>query len=218
MVKQMRYFRIIFALLLAAVPAIGFAAEESNQDANLAEVKKQMSLMSTFSANFNQTKHFKILSSDIYIKGSIYIRKKPFSLAWIMDAPMRYKVIMTDNYLLQWDEESGNVKEYKFGDNPMLNMISRIYHDILIGDFTQISGESKITVDTTEFTIDIIPISGSEMSKAISKITFKFSENFRYLVHISIIEPEGNSTTIDFFDVNMNESIPAKVWLIGNDS
>ncbi|MFA7230413.1 MAG: outer membrane lipoprotein carrier protein LolA [Victivallaceae bacterium] len=187
-------------------------------DAALAEVNLAMREMTTFSAKFKQIKKFRILTSNIVLDGSIYINRSPFKLAWHIEKPMRYTVIMSEDRLLQWDEETADTKEYKFTDNPVLEMVAKTYHDILLGDFSRLAGECDIVVDKPAYAIKVTPLAKSNMSKAVSQITFIFNQNFRHLLHISIVEPGGNSTTIDFSEIKINGAIPEKAWTAGNDS
>lgn len=217
MAEFMKYFR---AAVMTALLGWGVSLEAENaaSEVTLSEINQSMRKMSTFSARFKQVKQFRILTSHIVLDGSIYISRSPFKLAWRIEKPMRYTVIMDENRLWQWDEETTHTKEYKFNDNPVLKMVSQTYHELMLGDFTRIAGECDIAIDSSSHAIKVTPRAKSNMSKAISQITFRFNENFRYLVHIAIAEPGGNSTTIDFSGIKINEPISEKAWIHGNDS
>lgn len=193
-------------------------AQTDPLDVTLSNVNQSMQKMTTFSAKFKQIKNFRILTSPMLLEGSIYINRTPFKLAWNIEKPIGYTAIISEDKLLQWDKETNHTKEYKFSDNPILGMIAKTYHDILLGDFSGISKECDISIDEPAYTINVIPKTNSNMSKAVSRIIFVFNKDFCYLVSISIDEPGGNSTIIDFSDIKLNSAIPEKAWIAGNDS
>ncbi len=208
----------IIAFCTITLNAVTTSQTDVVVDGTLFQINESMKEMSTFSAKFKQVKKFRILASPMLLEGSIYINRSPFKLAWNIEKPIGYTAIISEDRLLQWDKETGSTKEYKFSDNPMLGMIAKTYHDILLGDFSRIVKECDIAVDKPAYTINVTPMANSKMSKAVSKITFTFNKDFCYLVAISIDEPGGNSTTIDFSDIKLNSAIPEKAWIAGNDS
>lgn len=219
--KFMRYrqtvfitFVIIYSIMFSSISA----PQPNPMEETLAQVNESMKQMTTFSAKFKQVKKFRILASPMLLEGSIYINRSPFKLSWNIEKPIGYTAVISDDKLMQYDKETDQTKEYKFSDNPMLGMIAKTYHDILLGDFSGISKECDITVDKDAYTINVTPLSESNMRKAVSKITFVFNQDFCYLVSISIDEPGDNSTVIDFSDIKLNSIIPEKAWIAGNDS
>lgn len=219
--NPMRYIQtviIAFIMFCSMMLNALTTAQTDPLDDTLSKINESMREMSTFSAKFKQIKKFRILASPMLLEGSICINRTPFKLAWNIEKPIGYTAIISEDRLLQWDKETDRTKEYKFSDNPMLGMIAKTYHDILLGDFSRIAKECDITVDKQTYTINVTPQASTNMSKAVSKITFVFNKEFCYLVAISIDEPGGNSTTIDFSDIKLNSAIPEKAWIAGTDS
>lgn len=217
--------RYIQTLIIAAITFFTISLntlvatpQTDHAEDTLSQINESMKEMSTFSAKFKQIKKFRILASPMLLEGSIYINRSPFKLAWNIEKPIGYMAIISDDRLLQWDKETDSTKEFKFSDNPMLGMIAKTYHDILLGDFSRIAKECDIAVDKPAYTINVTPFPNSNMGKAVSKITFVFNKDFCYLVAISIDEPGGNSTTIDFSNIKLNSAISEKAWIAGNDS
>jgi outer membrane lipoprotein-sorting protein len=194
------------------------AARTKSDDDAFSQINQSTREMSTFSAKFKQIKKFRILTSQMVLEGSIYINRVPFKLAWHIEKPIGYTAIISEDRLLQWDKETDRTKEYKFSDNPMLGIIAKVYHDILLGDFSGIGQECDITVDKPACTVNVTPRAKSNMIKAVSKLTFVFNKDFRNLTSISIDECGGNSTVINFNDIKINGIIPEKAWKTGNDS
>lgn len=218
MAELMKYIGFTVIAILTLSCASAFAVEDAavNNDA-LTEINKAMRQTATFSARFKQIKKFRILTSAIELDGHLYINRAPFRLAWRIEKPMLYTVIMNDDRLLQWDEETARTREYKFNDNPVLKVVSQTYHDILLGDFSQIARDCDITVVKSTYTIKVVPKAGSNMGKAVAAITFRFNENFHHLVRIDVIESGGNTTVTDFSDIKINEPIAENAWKTGND-
>jgi outer membrane lipoprotein-sorting protein len=219
--ELIRYLQTIFVTLIIFCN-VNVSAENTKPapdvDDTIAIINQATQNMSTFNAKFKQIKRFRILTNPMVIDGMIYINRTPFKLAWHIQKPISYSVIISDDRLLQWDNDSARAKEYIFSDNPVLGMISKTYHDILLGDFSRIAKECEISVDKRSNAINVTPFPNSNMSKAITKIIFVFNEKFQHLTSISIAEPGGNSTIIDFTDIRINDTIPDKAWMIGNES
>jgi len=217
----MKYIQTVFiaaATLCSTALNAGTGEQTKAVDEAFAQINKSTREMSTLSATFKQIKKFRILTSHMVLEGSLYINRAPFKLAWHIEKPVGYTAIISEDRLLQWDRESDRTKEYKFSDNPVLGMIARIYHDILLGDFAAITRDCDVSVDTPAYTMNVTPQAKSAMSKAVSKIVFVFNKDFRNLISVSIDEAGGNSTTIDFNDIKVNGTIPEKAWKTGNDS
>lgn len=218
--SSMKY---ILAVTIAAITLCSNALNGGNDvrtkdvDDAFAGINQSMREISTFSAKFKQIKKFRILTSHMVLDGSLYINRAPFKLAWRIEKPIEYAAIISEDRLLQWDRDTDRTKEYKFSDNPMLGMIAKIYHDILLGDFSRIAQDCDISVDKPAYTVKVTPQAKSSMGKAVSKIIFVFSKDFRNLISVSIDESGGNSTTIDFNDIKINGIIPENAWMTGND-
>lgn len=212
---------VLFCSMLAAGESQGDSTmndagkEEKRDDRSLNDLKSVRDAsrqMKTFKATFRQVKKFKILSSAIELDGRIFIRRKPFKLAWTVTSPVRYKAIITDDELTQWDEDSGRTKTMEFDDNPMLQVMSKTYQDLLLGDFSRFSRECDIHVDKSNFTVRVTPRGDAAMSQFVSVISFHFVKGFKCVDRVFISEPAGNNTTIDFSDIEMNTPIPDSAW------
>ena len=218
------FMKYIQTIIIAAVSLCSIVlnaetdARTKAVDDAFAQINQSTREMSTFSAKFKQIKKFRILTSHMVLEGSLYINRTPFKLAWHIEKPIGYTAIISEDRLLQWDKETDRTKEYKFSDNPILGMIAKIYHDILLGDFARITQDCDVSIDKPAYTVNVTPQAKSPMSKAVSKIVFIFNKDFRNLISVSIDESGGNSKTIDFNDIKVNGTIPEKAWKTGNDS
>ena len=61
-----------------------------------------------------------MFKEKLVLKGRIYLQK-PNRIAWHVDSPVRYSVLITDKLIRQWDEDTNKVQEISLAKNPDLS-------------------------------------------------------------------------------------------------
>ena len=92
----------------------------------LTSIGKKVSDFKTLKTDFTQEKEMAMFKEKLVIKGRIYLQK-PNKVAWHVDKPLRYSVLITDKFIRQWDEDTNQVQELSLTKNPMFqNVIKQL--------------------------------------------------------------------------------------------
>ena len=208
--------RIIAALSLAIFimlpPSLALAAEpgkvKTSQPADLAaflqDIGKKASNFKTLKTDFTQEKKMVMFKEKLVMKGRIYL-EKPNKIAWHVDSPVRYSVLITDKLIRQWDEDTNKVQEISLAKNP-------IFQNVLNQLTVWFSGEYGSLLDTNDvrviksapLVIEFIPRDNNVSKKVIKSITITFRDDQKYLQQLRIQEVSGDVTTINFINTIMN--------------
>jgi outer membrane lipoprotein-sorting protein len=144
------------------------------------------------------------------MKGRIFL-EKPNKIAWHVDSPVRYSVLITDKLIRQWDEDTDKVQEVSLAKNP-------IFQNVLSQLTVWFSGEYGSLLDTNivrvvkrePLVIEFIPRENNVSKKVIKSITITFRDDQNYLQQLRIQEVSGDVTTINFVNTILNAPLNSK--------
>lgn len=161
---------------------------------------KKVSNFKTLKTDFTQEKELAIFKDKIILKGRIYLQK-PDRLAWHVDKPIKYSVVITDKLIRQWDEDTNQVQEIILAKNPVLkNVLNQLtvwfsgnYSPLLEDNTAQVLQKSPLIIEFT-------PRETNIAKKVIKNITVTFREDEKYLKQIKLRENSGDVTTIIFIN------------------
>ncbi len=114
-------------LLLVAFRSV-FAAEAATGGSRrtwrafLNDLGKKVSDFTTLKTDFVQEKEMAMFKEKLVMKGRIYLQK-PNKVAWHVDSPVRYSVLITDKLIRQWDEDTNKVQEISLAKNPIFQNV-----------------------------------------------------------------------------------------------
>jgi outer membrane lipoprotein-sorting protein len=196
--------------LLAAEPGSGAASQPADLAAFLQGIGKKASNFKTLKTEFTQEKKMVMFKEKLTMKGRIYL-EKPNKIAWHVDAPVRYSVLITDKLIRQWDEDTNKVQEISLAKNP-------IFQNVLSQLTVWFSGEYGSLLDTNDvrivkrdpLVIEFIPRDNNVSKKVIKSITITFREDQNYLQQLRIQELSGDVTTINFIHTILNAPLTGK--------
>jgi len=165
---------------------------------------KKVSDFKTLKTDFTQEKEMAMFKEKIVLTGRIYLQK-PNKIAWHVDKPLRYSVLITDKLIRQWDEDTNQVQEISLTKNP-------IFQNVLNQLTVWFSGEYGSLLETNDvrlvqrdpLVIEFTPRDNNIARKVIKHITITFREDQTYLKQIRIQELSGDVTTITFTNTLMN--------------
>jgi len=165
---------------------------------------KKVSDFKTLKTDFTQEKEMAMFKEKIVLTGRIYLQK-PNKIAWHVDKPLRYSVLITDKLIRQWDEDTNQVQEISLTKNP-------IFQNVLNQLTVWFSGEYGSLLETNDvrlvqrdpLVIEFTPRDNNIARKVIKHITITFREDQTYLKQIRIQELSGDVTTIVFTNTLMN--------------
>ena len=210
----------VLALALCLLPRTGTAAaeegvkggspEQADLSAFLNALGKKVSDFKTLKTEFIQEKEMAMFKEKIVLKGRIYIRK-PNELAWHVDSPLRYSVLITDKFIRQWDEDTNQVQEMSLAKNPIFQNVLKQLTVWFSGEYGTLLEDNEMRqVSSTPLVIEFKPRDTSISKKVIKAITITFRDDQTYLQQIRIQELTGDVTTIRFMNTQFNAPLDKK--------
>lgn len=211
--KNIRNILIVMLFLSLPLFSIVFLSEAKEEKANqtvnnisdlLSRLGKKASGFKTLKTDFVQEKELAMFKNKITIKGRIYIQK-PNQLAWHVDKPVRYSVLITDKSIRQWDEETDRVQEISLAKNPVFQNVVNQLTVWFSGDYSSLVGDNDVRlVKNSPVTLDFIPKESNAAKKIIKSVTIVFREDEKYVERITINEQSGDVTVIIFRNTVLN--------------
>lgn len=197
-------------LVFAAEPARGGVAQPADLPAFLQSIGKKASNFKTLKTEFTQEKKMVMFKEKLVMKGRIFL-EKPNRIAWHVDSPVRYSVLITDKLIRQWDEDTNKVQEISLAKNP-------IFQNVLSQLTVWFSGEYGSLLDTNDVRVtrrdplvmEFIPRDNNISKKVIKSITITFRPDQNYLQQLRILEMSGDVTTINFMNTILNTPLDSK--------
>jgi len=205
-----KLIRSIAAVLLAVLLAGPvFAGENSdggteNLVAFLNTLGKKVSDFKTLKTDFTQEKEMAMFKDKLVLKGRIYL-EKPNKVAWHVDSPLCYSVLITDKLIRQWDEDTNQVQEISLTKNPIFQNVLNQLTVWFSGDYSSLIEVNAVRVVKRDpLEIEFSPLEKNITRKIIKSITITFREDQKYLEQIRIRELSGDITTIHFTNTRLN--------------
>jgi len=179
-------------------------ANNANLPAFLKKLGKEIADFKTLSTDFIQEKEMALFKKKLVLRGRIYLRK-PNTIAWHVDSPVRYSVLITDKVIRQWDEDTNRVQEISLTQNPVFQNVLSQLTVWFSGDYTTLLETNTVRLVKIEpLTVEFIPHKKNIAATVIQKVTISFREDRTYLKQIRIHELSGDITTIIFTNTLLN--------------
>lgn len=199
------------AVLPAAAegPAAGHAAPQPSDVAALLDsLGRGVGRFRTLKTDFTQEKRLAVFQNTVLLRGRIFLQK-PARIAWHVDAPLKYSVVISDASIRQWDEDTDRVQEITFAKNPVLQNVMQQLTVWFSGDYSSLLKDYDVLVDGERPVIlRFTPKRTSAAAKVVKQVRIEFREDNKYLRKLTIIEQGGDSTSITFtgtlFDVPLD--------------
>lgn len=168
---------------------------------------EKVSNFKSLKTNFVQEKNLAIFKNKIILRGRIYLQK-PNKIAWHVDEPVKYSVLITDKSIRQWDEDTNQVQEMSLSGNPVFQNVLNQLAVWFSGDYVSLLKDYDVLLLwKSPLVFEFIPKKGNVAGKIIKSITISVRDDERYLKQIKILEISGDSTTIIFKDTIFNAPI-----------
>lgn len=214
-IKKIQFALLVLIILLSGSQA--FTAEHrscgpgpSQMLPFLNQIGKKASDFKTLSTEFTQEKEMALFKDKLVIKGRIYLQK-PDKIAWHVDSPLRYSVLITDKFIRQWDEDTNEVQELSLSKNPVFQNVIKQLTVWFSGEYGSLIETNDVNVLNCEpLTIEFKPRRNNMAKKIIKDITITFRADRTYLQVLRIRELSGDVTTIRFDNTILNAPIDNK--------
>jgi outer membrane lipoprotein-sorting protein len=206
--------RAVFLLVLYVLAHVGqafakdmkndVAVERTNLSVLLNSIGKKVSNFKTLKTDFTQEKEMAMFKEKLVLKGRIYLQK-PNRVAWHVDKPLRYSILITDKFIRQWDEETDQVQELSLTKNPMFQNVIKQLTVWFSGEYGSLLETNDVRlVKRTPLTVEFSPRGNNDAGKVIKSITITFRDDQTYLQQIRMQELSGDVTTIIFTNTILN--------------
>lgn len=207
----MRLLILSLWLLLQTAVAVAAPRQEVAQPADIpafmAALGRKASDFRTLKTDFTQEKRMAMFKEKMVMKGRIYLQK-PSKIAWHVDSPIRYSVLITDKLIRQWDEDTDKVQEISLTKNPVFQNVLGQMNVWFSGDYGSMLDSNTIRIVKHEpLAIEFVPKESNMARKVIKSITVTFRADQKYLQQIRIQELSGDVTTINFSNTQLNPSL-----------
>ncbi len=211
--------RIALAFLVTSVllgSGQGFADEDSTD--LLQSLEKRFSTIKTVQTKFRQEKELKVFSRTIVMEGRVVL-ENPDRLAWRIDTPIRYVLVLNGKYAMQWDEDSNKVQKMKTHGDPIFEEVIGQIEKWFSGEFASLLNDYDLTIKSEQPPVlEFIPKQGGMIGKVIRRVTISVREDRRYVERIAIEDVGGDKTTITFYDTVLNAPVAAGEWEVVPDA
>lgn len=188
----------------------GGSPEQADLSAFLNALGKKVSDFKTLKTDFIQEKEMAMFKEKIVLKGRIYIRK-PNELAWHVDSPLRYSVLITDKFIRQWDEDTNQVQEVSLAKNPIFQNVLKQLTVWFSGEYGTLLQDNEMRLVTSvPLVIEFKPRETSISKKVIKSIMITFRDDQTYPRQIRIQELTGDVTIIRFTNTQFNAPLDKK--------
>lgn len=158
----------------------------------------------TLKTEFTQEKHLAVFQNTVVLKGRIVLQK-PNRVAWHVDTPVKYSVVISDASVRQWDEDANQVQEISLAKNPVLQ---NVLHQLTVwfsGDYGALLKDFDVVVTRqSPPAFRFSPKKTNMAVKIIKDIEIEFRDDRKYLRSIAIHELGGDSTVITFTGTQFN--------------
>lgn len=210
------FLSLLLCLLVQISPvnaeeaAKGQTPKTENLAAFLNELGKKASDFKTLSTEFTQEKEMAMFKEKLVLKGRIYLQK-PNKIAWHVDSPLRYSVLITDTIIRQWDEDTNQVQEVSLTKNPIFQNVLNQLTIWFSGEYGSLLAVNNARlISNTPLVIEFTPRETNMAKKVIKSITITFREDQKYLQALRILELSGDVTTIHFINTRLNVPLDNK--------
>ncbi len=208
---------LLVLCVLLAVPAR--SAEQARPGmhpadlpALLRDLGRKAAGFKTLKTDFVQEKKMAMFREKLVLKGRIYLRK-PNRVAWHVDSPLRYSVLITDRLVRQWDEETNRVQELSLARNPILQNVLGQLTVWFSGEYGSLLETNDVRVVSRQpLALEFTPRPSSISRAAIRSITITFRDDQTYLQQIRIQELNGDLTTLRFHNTIMNVPLDSRCF------
>jgi outer membrane lipoprotein-sorting protein len=193
---------VLSLLLLLTVLMTGTSSAASTEAPGVSElltrIGEKVAEFKTLKTDFVQEKNLAIFKRKIIMRGRIYLQK-PNTIAWHVDKPVKYSVLITDTAIRQWDEDTDQVQEIPFSKNPVFKIVLNQLTTWFSGNYGSLLDDYTVKVmQQRPYVFEFMPKETNFSRKIVKSITVTFREDEKYLEKIKIQEMSGDSTTITF--------------------
>lgn len=173
------------------------------------ELTEMANRTTSFSADFTQVKHMKMMDKNSETKGKVYF-KSPDLLKLEYAKPMDYHILFKDGML--YINEGGEKSEMDLGSNKLFQKMGVLISGCLNGKILQDSENFNIAYSRSGsgITAKIIP-QDKKLAGMFKEIYLNFGPK-NLIKSVKLVDPSEDYTQINMTNLQINKPIPASVF------
>jgi len=180
----------------------------------LQSLEKSFSAIRTVQTRFTQEKTLRIFQRTIVLEGRLVL-ENPDRLAWRIDTPIKYVLVLDGDYALQWDEETRKVQKTKTAGDPVFEEVLGQIGKWFSGRFASLAKDYDLKVLSRQpLKMEFIPKPDSLSGKAIKRVSVSVRDDRKYVEEIGIEDIGGDLTRIVFHGTVLNEPVDPAEWKV----
>lgn len=176
------------------------------------EISRVAASIKTLKCDFVQTKTLKMLGDKMISKGLMYC-SQPNHLRWEYVSPYTYTFILNENQVLL---KKGNRNDIiDVNQNKMFKEIAHIMMNSVLGNCLTDKKDFKVGLSSQDnYYIVTLNPQKKEIKQTFTKIVLHYNRDSSMIVKVDMYEKNGDSTTIELMNIQMNNPIDASVYEI----
>ncbi|MDX1542521.1 MAG: outer membrane lipoprotein carrier protein LolA [Christiangramia sp.] len=205
----MRILKICLFFLSLNMMAQNGVLNNAEEHAFKSRVIEKANGINSFSAEFMQTKHMKVMDESPESQGKVYY-KSPDLLKWEYLRPYDYQILFKDSKLYIMEE--GQLSEVDLSSNKLFEKMGELVAGSVNGKILQSDKDFTITYyrDKHNIRARIVPKDRS-LSGMFKEIWVNFNSD--HLINsVRLVDPSGDYTEIFMKNIKINQSIPPSVF------
>jgi outer membrane lipoprotein-sorting protein len=217
--KMTNWKRLFLGFLLIALCAYCVAQDKvlkfvpkNEEQAYISKIEKASASLTTLQCSFVQKKVITILSESVISKGRLLF-KKGNKLCWLYDTPYFFQFVLNGDKVFIKNEKTTNQFDTK--SNALFKEISTLLVNSIggAGLIDPKKFDYVLFQNLTDLKVQLTPKSKA-LSSIMNTITLSFNKSTYLVTTIEMIEPAGDSTTIVFSDVKLNQTISDESFVV----
>jgi len=213
-IRMITVFMLLFSAATYGYSQDTQAPEKIRKDlsAVLSRLEKKMSGIKTLKTGFVQEKELAVFKQKVVLKGTVCI-EKPGRLAWYVNEPMKYKMVISQDMISQWDEDTNRVQKISLSKNPAFEAAIGQMQEWFSGAYTPLLKEYEIILlKENPASLKFTPRASTIAGNVIKSVTVVFRKDEQYISRIFIEEKSGDTTNLSFIDTHLNVPLENSVW------
>jgi len=179
---------------------------------DIQHLQNQLHGITTVDSDFVEKKDLAMLNHTLTIRGHLGLAK-PDRLIWIVRQPVKYAVRIEGDEVQQWDEDTNHVETIHLGGDPTFKAVSEQIQAWFLGNYKALGDSYDLYLTQAQpVSLAFIPKGDSAVTKILKRIDLIFNPEETYIDTMIIREAGGDTTSIKFINVRVNQPIDTQIW------
>lgn len=209
---MMRFKRAIVLALIGFFSLITpVAADTSELDIILSQLKEAAQTVQTLQGNFVQEKNLEMFDHQLLSAG-LLVYAQPDQLRWELLSPVASGFTLQGERGVRWNAVSGQVQGFSVTSDPLMGIVAR-----------QLLAWAKVDIDWLEqgYNMEVVnnepvvlrlkPLGATE-AEFVNYIEVAFDPLQGHVSDVLVMEQSGDSTRLRFEDVRINDRVEAEAF------